>query len=434
MSRSLFYDIGMWRACIFLSLVAVWTAVAWGRAADEGGPGSSLRMLNAGVVNYPSAAVFGGENRGDGVSEAIARLTVSGRPAGWAGYEVHALGSAGFSTAGGAELAGLSLIAGGHRYRVLSEEREWGDGDFRARLGLDRVNVKFAFPFADLTVGRQAITFGQAWFWNPLDVFSPFDPRSFDRDYKPGVDALRLDVPLGDFGGCNVVAVGGGTQAPDGGYGDACWLSTWTGSALLGRVYGTVAGWDAAVQGGKVYGGYEAGAGASGEAGPLEARGEVSWFFSKASDSIPSNPSLSMLADSFTGVAGLGRRLTDKVSLEGEYLYNGAGLPGNLDAAAWRVATGNALHMGRHIAGFMVSWEATALLKTRLTCIYSFSDRSAALQPGLTYSVSDESELSAGAAINSGRRPSVAGSGLPFPRSEFGSNPDVYYIEYKVYF
>ena len=48
-----------------------------------------------------------------------------------------------------------------------------------------------AFRFAGLTIGRQAVSFGKAHFWNPLDVFLAFDPFQFDRDYKPGVDAQR---------------------------------------------------------------------------------------------------------------------------------------------------------------------------------------------------------------------------------------------------
>lgn len=39
-------------------------------------------------------------------------------------------------------------------------------------------------------------------------MFLAFDPAQFDRDYKPGVDAVRVDVPLGRF------AVASGSPSP----------------------------------------------------------------------------------------------------------------------------------------------------------------------------------------------------------------------------
>ena len=39
------------------------------------------------------------------------------------------------------------------------------------RLTVDRLNVRFDLASLDVTLGRQAITFSQAYFWNPLDVF-----------------------------------------------------------------------------------------------------------------------------------------------------------------------------------------------------------------------------------------------------------------------
>jgi len=405
----------------FLACTVCMLAAGEARAKEDAGSsgfGASLRSVAAATRNYDNPALFGAGNDSDGYSENILRLTAGGRPNDRIAFECHWVLSQDFFTAGrAAGVAGLGLSGTSDRYRVADMEASWGDGDSSGYSLVDRVNIKLSFPQADLTIGRQAITFGQTYFWNPLDVFSPFDPRSFDRDYKPGVDAYRLDLPMGSFGGGNII-----------------YASNWTGNALLVRLFGEILGWDLAVQGGKVCGGNEVGTGASGEAGPLEVRGEASWFFSKMDDPIPSSPSVKLLDDSFTGVAGLGRKITPEVGVEAEYLYNGSGLPGNLDAAAERVAAGDALHMGRHLAGVSVSWQAMPLLQTQLACLWSFSDRSLALQPGLTYSISDESELVVGALLNSGRRPSTDASGMSHLRSEFGTNPNVFYAEYKVYF
>ena len=46
---------------------------------------------------------------------------------------------------------------------------------------LDRFNVQFQLATGDLTIGRQAITFGSARIINPTDVFLPFNVTTFCR-------------------------------------------------------------------------------------------------------------------------------------------------------------------------------------------------------------------------------------------------------------
>lgn len=64
---------------------------------------------------------------------------------------------------------------------------------------LDRFNVQFNFAAGDLTVGRQPITFGVARVINPTDVFLPFDVRTFNQEYRFGVDAVRFQHPFGQL-------------------------------------------------------------------------------------------------------------------------------------------------------------------------------------------------------------------------------------------
>ncbi len=64
---------------------------------------------------------------------------------------------------------------------------------------LDRCNINFFFPSADLYLGRQAIAFGSGKFINPTDIFSPFLFQDLNKEHKTGVDALRLTLPTGDL-------------------------------------------------------------------------------------------------------------------------------------------------------------------------------------------------------------------------------------------
>ncbi len=67
---------------------------------------------------------------------------------------------------------------------------------FEDRHFLDNAYLKFSQKYFDLTAGKQQISLGTGYVWNPLDVFNIKDP--LDPTYEqPGHNALRLDLPLG---------------------------------------------------------------------------------------------------------------------------------------------------------------------------------------------------------------------------------------------
>ena len=74
------------------------------------------------------------------------------------------------------------------------------------------------------------------------------------------------------------------------------------------------------------------------------------------------------------------------------------------------------------------------MLNGSLAALVSISDRSFVVQPGLSYSVSDESDLLAGALVAFGKRPRVGAGPVPELRSEFGTYPHVGYVQYRCYF
>lgn len=67
--------------------------------------------------------------------------------------------------------------------------------EFSDRSWLDNAWMKLSFPAFDLTVGRQQISTGTGYVWNPTDVFNVKD--MLDPTYEqPGHNAVRLDIPL----------------------------------------------------------------------------------------------------------------------------------------------------------------------------------------------------------------------------------------------
>ena len=69
---------------------------------------------------------------------------------------------------------------------------------FENRHFLDNAYIKLSFKQFDLTVGKQQISLGTGYVWNPLDVFNIKDV--LDPTYEqPGHNAIRLDVTLGSI-------------------------------------------------------------------------------------------------------------------------------------------------------------------------------------------------------------------------------------------
>lgn len=61
---------------------------------------------------------------------------------------------------------------------------------------LDNAYVKLAFKQFDLTVGKQQISLGTGYAWNPTDIFNIKD--LLDPTYEqPGHNAVRFDLPIG---------------------------------------------------------------------------------------------------------------------------------------------------------------------------------------------------------------------------------------------
>jgi hypothetical protein len=431
-------------AALLGSLGLLWPLPAlalWGDTQGPVGLEGSLRSTTAAVVMYDHPLfgrdADGSANRADGLGQVLLRLVFAGRPLSWLGFEAHGLQDLNLSGGGlsGMGLPGLGS-GGAGRYRLWDGRWDWGRrSDVSAALGLDRLAVKLSLPWFDVTVGRQAITFGKTYFWNPLDVFLGFDPRQFDRDYKPGVDALRVDVPLGEAAGLTLVGVAGrspervrlGPAGPRAELAEAG--ADWHGSALVARVVATLWGWDFSLQGGKVYGGYQVGAGLAGELGPLEVRAEGAYFHALGAGlepfPAPSHGSL---------VAGLGHTFQSSLSLQAEYFYNGGGEAGDLLVALGRVASGHSVHLSEHLVGVLVSYELHPLVKGSLAWLFSASDLSSLVQPGIVVSVADEAELLVGASLCFGARPTGPSALEPGLQSEFGTYPNFYYLEFKYYF
>ncbi len=421
--------------------------------------GGSIRNISAGIKNYDNPLLFGKDNDYDGASQTLLRLTSKGELLEQASFEIHLVQDFTYWTTPGtsALLAAAPVSSMPDRYRITSSAWNWVDqDDLRAGLDVDRLSIKVSRGNTDLTIGRQAINFSEAYFWNPLDVFLPFDPEAFDRDYKPGVDALRADITLGSFTALTFVAAFGRklqVESRPSGLDVSAEPFTdepWYGSALVGRISTNLHDWDLAFQAGKVYGGIQLGAGFSGEHAGMGIRGEAAYLCARGdSTSLVIDPQApgfrretTLVEDNLKLVMGVDYRFSSGVYFNLEYFYNGAGDDDDLETAVMRSVTGETSNLGEHLAGIELSYDFHPLLTGHAAWIHSFSDSSNLVSPTIRYSVADEAEFLCGATIGLGKRPSteqITLGGLPVyefpvPESEFGTYPDTFFLEFKFYF
>lgn len=420
---------------IFILFYASSCLALIGNTQGDFGLNGSFRSIGT-MTDYAGLPPFFTGNRNvEEFSGNILRLTAGGRSGNRLIYEFHLVQEFDYTTDDrNFEIFPLSEA---NRYQAL--DLTWTQQDERHTAALlypDRFNMKFTLPAFDLTVGRQAITFGKAYFWNPLDVFLPFGPEQLDRDYKAGVDAVRMDIPFGNFSGLNLIGVfGREVQGPsDPIFNQTTLDADWYGSSLLARVFTTTGNFDLALQLGKIYGGYQLGAATTGEYRLMEIRLEAAYFEAVNSDPLPRPYAGDLFEDHLTFVAGLGRTFANTFVFELEYLYNGAADPESLEASLLRVENGASLQLSRHLLGVLFKYDIIPIVVGQLVGIYSLSDNSFLVQPALDISVSDEVELILSATLGFGNRPEQNFFMVPRLRSEFGTYPDTYFAEIKWYF
>ena len=93
-----------------------------------------------------------------------------------------------------------------HRFRRNFDEDDTSLVDFSSKIKegerwfsnhrIDRFNLVVNNRFGRVTIGRQAVTWGNGLVFNPMDLFSPFSPYDTQRDYKKGEDSVHFETFL----------------------------------------------------------------------------------------------------------------------------------------------------------------------------------------------------------------------------------------------
>lgn len=255
-------------------------------------------------------------------------------------------------------------------------------------FGFDRLNLQFDLNKVRITVGRQAVTWGVSYFWPALDLFGPFAPQQIDREYKSGVDVVRVVVALGPFSELELIGgVLGPSTKKDG-----------SGGALLRWNLGSA---DVGFMGGRFHRDNVLGTFITANVRGTGLRGELSW-----TDSGDPLDTLRHREQFWRGSVGLDRQVSPSLTLNLETAWNGYGTcdPSKYLALiqADRYARGEVSGLGKLYTGGGLTWMAQPLLTVVNSVLVNLSDGSALWIPTLQWSAGDNLDVVAGGQLGIG--------------------------------
>jgi len=317
------------------------------------------------------------------------------------------------------------LLAGGDSF-LTQTGRGYRLSDIRSTIGpsdqknsvpqnLDRMNVQFRMESGDLTIGRQAITFGSARMINPTDVFLPFDVRTLNTEYRTGIDAIRFQKPIGQLGELDMGVVLG----PDGkAENSSAFVQLSTNASGNDYQFTAMRFAEQNLLG----------------VGVLSALGSVGFWFEAAQVSGD---------DDYTRAStGIDYAFNEDVFAMVEYHFNGAGSDkaneylGQLNDVAYN--EGGVFLLGQNYLIPVVNWQASTLLSFSMQALANLDDGSLFVSANADYSLSDNLYLGVGYYHFSGDDFQLSNqdqtqNGFQLG-SEYGGNPDSIFASLRYYF
>ena len=319
----------------------------------------------------------------------------------------------------------ITGAAGSLHYRAVDfdatiyPDEEAADGSFGLFHNLDRALVAYSANFADITIGRQAIAWGSARVVNPTDVIAPYAYNQLDTEDRVGVDAIRVQIPIGVLGEFDAGYVFGENLAFEK---SAFFLRSQLNAvetdfsiSLLGFHEHLMTGFDIA-------------RGIGGAGFWLEAALVYANAFDGENGETENYLRASIGLDySFGGVAyGFI-----------EYHFSGVGTEepedylANLDRPAY--TDGAVYLMGRHYFVPGLTFQVTPLMSLGGVVLSNMSDPSLFPSLQIEYNFAQDIYLSAGGFIGIGKRPDTEDEETQF-RSEFGGYPTLVFSSFRIYF
>ncbi|SKA73801.1 hypothetical protein [Desulfobaculum bizertense] len=289
---------------------------------------------------------------------------------------------------------------------------------------LDRAFLAFQPDWGEIRVGRQAVTWGHGFTFNPMDLFNPFSPTDLERDYKLGDDIALVQVPVSE-NALDLIYVARrnpDTSEPD-----------FDSSSLGGKFSIPIDSTNLDIILTRHYEDYIAGVGAVGYVGNAAWRFDVTGTFLDT-PSRGRSAYLSAVANLDYSWNWFGKNWYGYTEL----YYNGLSDNDYTDpftdpAIADRIARGELFALGSMYWSGNINIELHPLLNVYLTAIVNLDDPSGVWLPRIVYDVSDNIQLTATAGLNWGASNTEYG-GFPIPGLPFSQKPADYVTSWVTWY
>ncbi len=296
-------------------------------------------------------------------------------------------------------------------------EMSFSNDDY-IHLAVDQLNVRWSYNRVDLIVGRQPINLATTFYFTPNDFFAPFAAQAFYRVYKPGVDAIRTEVRLGDLTQLSLISVLGYSRDLNG---DTGWSDRPDSNraSYVGRVSTVFQDFEWALLGGVVRDAYVIGG---------SVQGELFQWLGVRVEGHMANPDDSQ-ENAYSELSlGIEHRWANSLEIRVEQFYHGSGAGSVSDYVANATRPGS-FYLGRNYTALGLSYEFTPLLYAQILVMANLNDHSYLISCNAIYSLADEAELALNIGVPIGDNPKSS-----VIKSEFGSSPYLAQIEVRFYF
>jgi hypothetical protein len=307
-------------------------------------------------------------------------------------------------------------------------------GDAFWSHSLYRAYLIMRAPNANLTVGRQRISWGTGLFWNPTDSFNPISPLQVEPEEKVGADAVNLEIPLDWLTLLNFVYARSkkfelptpaellargvppdviahlAADPPDFALIES-FLEEEDVSSAAGRFRTTVGTYDVSFIGGQFDHDEFVGGNFSGYVKDAGLRGEFTYTFAQ------DRP------DHYRFVLGADYSFSNTLYLVAEYFYNGQAARFDREELFEAQLRGELTTLNPHQLGLGATYDLTPLVKLQAYGIWDIEGEGLFVNPEIYYSARADLDIRAGVQLFTGE-----------DGSDFDGVGNIYYVKVEWFF
>jgi len=295
----------------------------------------------------------------------------------------------------------LPPTASGSPFRSIDLETVHTQQDRTALLSeIDRLSLTWRTPGFSLTAGRQAVSWGEAFYYNIGDLFGAFPVTETNRRYKPGIDAVAATVKLGPFSDLSLITVPVDEERDN----------------FAGHILFPLGPGSFSLTGGRILEDDKAGSGYTVDIAGTQVYGSL--LLTRTSSG----------KEYSQAVLGAERQVGPYTLLVGEIYRNGwsTGDPDDYPAMLLtdEYMSGSVLTLGKYNMALQMSRQVSPLVTLTPAIFANLSDGSALLRMDGVLSLSDFTDMTGGLFIGMGDRPDAGTL-----QSEYGGIPISIYVE-----